>query len=135
MSAHAHVSIDQVRGGTVADAMLRRPKTLPAGATVGDVRRLFAEHPTVRTALLVDGGALAGAVERGDLPEAASDGAPAADYAGGAATVSVETPLDEALAVLAGRAEQRLVVVDADGVTLQGLLCPSGGGNSFCVGP
>ena len=67
-------------GERVADAMLTRPKTLPASASVADLRRLFA-NPKVRTALLVDGAALAGVVDREDLPATAADHERACDYA------------------------------------------------------
>ena len=59
-------------GERVADAMLARPKTLPASASVADLRRLFA-NPKVMTALLVDGAALAGVVDRDGLPATAAD--------------------------------------------------------------
>ena len=55
---------------TVAQVMLGRPKTVPPDATVADLRRLF-ENPSVRTALIVDGDAFVGTVERGDVLDAA----------------------------------------------------------------
>jgi CBS domain-containing protein len=128
----AHVSVDAADGGTVADVMLARPKTLPAGATVADLRRLFA-NPAVRTALLVDGTAFRAAVERTGVPADAPDDAPALRYGGAVETVLPEVPVADALRRLARLEEPRLVVLDADGVTLRGLLCLSGGGSRFCV--
>jgi CBS domain-containing protein len=134
MSAHERLDLDAVRGGTVADAMLPRPKTLPADATVADVRRLF-ERPTMRTVLLVDGEAFRGAIERGDVPDTAPADAPALPFAGAFEAIGPDEPIAAALERLAARREQRLVVLDADGSTLRGLLCLSGGGTAFCVGP
>ena len=48
-------------GAVVADVMLRDPKTLPADATVGEVRELL-ERPSVQMVLLADAGVFAGAV-------------------------------------------------------------------------
>jgi hypothetical protein len=39
----------------------------------------------------------------------------------------------DALALLEGRGEPRLVVLDEDGVTLRGLLCADTAGTGFCV--
>ena len=49
-----HRTVEETTGGTVADVMLERPKTLPADSSVAAVRGLF-EKPSVRTALLVEG--------------------------------------------------------------------------------
>lgn len=134
MSDHERIALDAVREGTVAGAMLPRPKTLPADATVAEVRRLF-ERPAMRTVLLVDGSAFRGAIERSDLPESAPGEARAIDYAGPLEAIGPDASIAEALGRLAQRDEQRLVVLDADGTTLLGLLCLTGGGSAFCVGP
>jgi CBS domain-containing protein len=112
--------------------MLARPKTLPADATVADVRRLF-EKPSVRTALLVDGAAFRAALDRDGLPAGAADDEPALRYAAAGDTISPDAPVADALVRLAGLPEPRLVVVDPDGTTLRGLVCLSGGGSRFCV--
>ena len=134
MSDHERVTLANVRDGTVAAAMLPRPKTLPADATVAEVRLLFT-RPTMRTVLLVDGTAFRGAIERGDVPESAPDDAMAIGYVGRFEAITPDAPIGEALDRLAQREEQRLVVLDADGTTLRGLLCLTGGGRAFCVGP
>ena len=119
-------------GLAVRDAMVRRPKTLPANATVADLRRLF-ENPKVRTALLVDGERFRAAIERDDVPSAADEAAPALSVAAGdAATVAPDDPLPAALERLGRTAERRLVVVEGDG-RLAGLLCPNEDGTSFCL--
>ena len=121
-------------GYTVRDAMVKRPKTLPAEATVADLRRLF-ENPKVRTALIVDGERFRGAVERDDAATAADDGAPALSLASpGVPTVGPGDALPDALERLGRTAERRLVVVEADG-RLAGLLCPNEDGTSFCLDP
>lgn len=117
---------------TVGEVMIGRPKTLPADALVGDVRRAF-ERPSIRTALLADGDRFCGVVERDDLPGDAPDEARAGEYIeAGTLTVTPATPVREAVALLEGRAEPRLVVLDEDGVTLRGLLCVNTTGTGFC---
>lgn len=130
---NVHRTVEETRGGTVADAMLATPKTLSADSTVGAVRELFERKPTVRTALLVDGTAFRASIDRGTLPADAPDDAPALRYAGAADTIAPDAPVEEALARLEGLPEPRLVVVDGDGTTLRGLICLSGGGTRFCV--
>jgi CBS domain-containing protein len=129
----AHLTVEESRGGTVADVMLARPKTLPADSTVAAVRRLFEQKPSVRTALLVDGAAFRAAIDRADLPADAPGDAPALGYAREGDTIAPDAPVADALARLAELDEPRLVVVDADGVTLRGLVCLGGGGAEFCV--
>jgi CBS domain-containing protein len=127
-----HRTVAQTAAGTVADVMLAEPKTLPADATVAAVRRLF-EKPSVRTALLVDGPVFRAALDRDGLPADAGDDEPALRYAREADTIAPEAPVAEALARLAVLPEPRLVVLDADGATLRGLVCLSGNGTQFCV--
>jgi CBS domain-containing protein len=116
----------------VSDVMLTRPKTLPGDATVAEVRALFA-NPKVVAALLVDGTAFAGVLDREDLPDAAADDEPARRYARtDVAKVDPGTPVPEARAWLDEHAERRLVVMDADGITLRGLLCLNRRRTGFC---
>jgi CBS domain-containing protein len=44
-------------------------------------------------------------------------------------------PMTEAMTLLEGRSEPRLIVVDEDGVTLRGLLCANGSVTGFCIRP
>jgi CBS domain-containing protein len=119
---------------TVGEAMLSRPKTLSADATVGDLRRAFAVE-TTRMALLVDGDAFAGAVERGSLPASAGDDEPALGYArADIARVRPGLPMRDAMPYLEESEVGRVVVVDEDGVTLRGLLCLKRAADTFCVG-
>jgi CBS domain-containing protein len=119
---------------TVAEVMLSRPKTLGIEATVGDLRRLF-ENRSVRTALLVDGPAFFGTVERDDVPDAAGDAEPARAFARfDDERVRPDQRVRDVLGQLDASREGRLVVVDGDGSTLRGLLCLSGVEGAFCSG-
>jgi CBS domain-containing protein len=118
----------------VREIMVARPKTLPADATVADVRRLF-ENESVRTALLVDGPRFAGALEREDVPATAAAQERAARFVRDeAATIRPEQPAREAAAAMASLGTRRLVVLDEDGVTLRGLVCLTADLESFCSG-
>jgi CBS domain-containing protein len=119
---------------TVGDVMVSRPKTLGLDATVADLRRLF-ENRNVRTALLVDGGRLAGTVERDDVPPDTGDGEAARLFARfDAELIRPDVPVRDVIAQLDASREGRLVVVDEDGATLLGLLCLSGVDDAFCSG-
>lgn len=111
-------------------AVLRRPKTLPASASVGDVRRLLGDH--VHAALLVDGPRLAAVVVRDDLL-AAGDDDPALDLGALVGrTVRSGTPLAVAQEQLVATGQRRIAVVDADG-GLVGLLCRKRRGDGWCT--
>jgi CBS domain-containing protein len=116
----------------VRDAMVARPKTLPADASVAELRRLFS-NGHVLTALLVDGVAFAGAIDRDELSADERDDRPARELAScDVATVEPDAPLAEALERLDEGGERRLVVLDADGRTLRGLLCLTTDRDGFC---
>jgi CBS domain-containing protein len=129
------VSLADALALTVGEVMIQRPKTLPADALVADVRQLFA-RPSIRTVLLADGPRFAGVIERDGLPADASDEAPASDYVeADSLTVTPAMAISEAVKLLEGRAEPRLVVLDEDGATLRGLLCVNTNATGFCVRP
>jgi CBS domain-containing protein len=133
MAAERSITLDEAVALTVGEVMIRQPKTLPSDALVADVRRLF-ERPSVRTALLADGDRFAGVIERDGLPAGAPDDARARDYVeADPLTVAPGLPMPEAVKVLEGRAEPRLVVVDEDGATLRGLLCVNSSATGFCI--
>jgi CBS domain-containing protein len=126
------LSREQAVDMLVGDVMIARPKTLPPSALVGDVRDVF-EKKNVRTVLLVDGDAFRGAIERDGVPRAAGDDEPALRFAElEPLSTTPGTPMREALSLLDGRDEPRLVVLDEDGVTLRGLLCADSAGTGFC---
>lgn len=115
----------------VRDVMRERPKTLPAGATVADVRRTFA-NSHVLTALLVDGSAFVGVIDR-DRVEGVPDDAPARSLARSeGVTIGPDVPVGEAMARLDAEGGLRLVVLGPDGRTLEGLLCLNSTRDGFC---
>jgi CBS domain-containing protein len=134
-SGTRRISFDEAIDQTVGEVMITRPKTLPSNARVADVRQAF-ERSSHRTVLLADGGRFAGAIERDALPADASDAAPASAFVEfEPLSVTPDTPMSEAVSLLEGRDEPRLVVLDEDGVTLRGLLCAKDttGAAGFCV--
>jgi CBS domain-containing protein len=126
------VAFDDALAMTVGEVMIPAPKTLPADALVADVRQAF-ERPHVRSALLADGDRFTGVIERDGLPADAPDDAPARAYLEAeVAMVTPATPMGDAVPLLEGRGEPRLVVLDEDGVTLRGLLCTNTTATGFC---
>jgi CBS domain-containing protein len=110
-------TIDDARDLTVMDVVHRRFHTLPASATVGEVRDWFAESSRRRMALLAEDGRYAGSLTPEDL--AASDAArPASDVARLGPTVSpgasAATGYETALLTDA----RRVPVVGGDGTLL-----------------
>jgi predicted transcriptional regulator len=117
----------------VRDVMVCRPKTLPAESSVAELREHFA-NPRVRTALLSDFGRFAGAIAPEELPDAAPDTEPARAYARlDVPTMAPDATMADALVLMDRRGDNRLIVLDADGQTLVGLLCLDKTGASFCV--
>jgi predicted transcriptional regulator len=118
-------------GELVRDVMVRRPKTLPAGATVGDVRRLFS-NAHVMTALLVDGDSFVGAVDRHSVPDHTPDDSPARSLATSGDVIGPDHSMASAVAQLEARGTDRLVVLD--GPNLVGLMCLTKDRAGFCRG-
>jgi len=118
---------------TVGEVMIARPKTFRSDIKVREVRQAFAQS-SQRVILLVDGSTFQGAIDRDALDPEAPDSAPAVGFARrDVATVTPATPSAEAVEVLERNREPRLVVLDADGHTLRGLLCFNQSSGSFCV--
>jgi ribosomal-protein-serine acetyltransferase len=127
------ISLEEAASKTVGDVMISRPKTLPSDALVSDVRLAF-ERPSIRTVLITDERRFVGAIERGGLPGDAPDEAPARSYVEPApVTAFPTTPMIDAMRLLEGRDEQRLIVLDEDGRTLRGLLCGNRTASGFCI--
>jgi CBS domain-containing protein len=134
MAAHecANPKVSIAGAQRVRDVMVSRPKTLPADASVADLRAMFA-NPSVLTALLVDGDRFAGAVERADLPSGASDTQRAGEFASrDVVTIEPDAPMADAVAHLDRDGDRRLIVLDPDGATLRGLLCLTADRTGFC---
>lgn len=127
------VPLQDALDSTVGGVMIAHPKTLPGDALVAHVRRAF-EQPSVRTVLLAENRRFVGAIERDGLPDEAPDDEPASNYVEPEPlTVTPAMPIPEAMQLLEGRGEPRLIVLDADGATLRGLLCAHHSSNGFCV--
>jgi CBS domain-containing protein len=118
-------------GELVRDVMVSRPKTLPAGASVGDLRRLFG-NAHVMTALLVDENAFVGAVDRHSVPSDLPDASPAQDLATSGDVIAPDASMAEAVSQLEARGTDRLVVLE--GSTLVGLVCLTKDRDAFCRG-
>ena len=116
---------------TVAEVMLRDPKTLAADATVAEARQAL-ESQSTHMLLLVDGERFRGAVTT--IPMDADPGEPALGFVDPSApVVTKDTPVSAALARLEHRPSGRLVVLD--GQRLAGLVCLAKDGVTFCGTP
>ncbi len=118
---------------TVGEVMIAHPKTFRSDIKLGEVREAF-ERSSQRVVILVDGSTFQGAIDRDSLDPGAPDTAPAVAFARrDVATVTPATQLADAVELLDGNREPRLVVLDEDGQTLRGLLCFNQSSASFCV--
>ena len=122
---------------SVADVVVRLPKTLPADARLAAARAAL-DDDHVHMVLLTHRGRLVGTILRSDLPDIATAGAvderteAAAPYAVLAGrTVSSHVPAEDARRIMIHRGQRRLAVVDDEG-TLLGLLCLKRGWAGFC---
>jgi CBS domain-containing protein len=129
----AKVTRDDAATLRVRDVMVARPKTLPARSTVADLRAHF-ENPRVRTALLADDGRFAGAIAPEELPDGAAGSEPARAHARtDLPTVGPDATMEDAMALLDRRGDNRLLVLEPDGETIAGLLCLDKPGTGFCT--
>lgn len=107
---------------SVAEAMLRAPKTHDRDITVAEARRAFADAH-VHMLLLTQGGVLHGTLVRVDLEGDVDLRRPAIELATLAGrTIGPDQHLDVARQLLSDRQTRRLAVIDIDH-TLLGLLC------------
>lgn len=118
---------------TVADAMVRAPRTWPVGASVGQaIEALRDDH--LHLLLLVEGDHLRGTLDRNDLASAADDiTAPALALSSLAGrTVPPTAPAPDVMREMRSAGLRRLAVIDAHG-RLLGLLCLKRHGDGFCT--
>ena len=113
---------------TVADAMVRRPKLLPATATGRDVRDLFGDDH-VHAALVVDDGRLLTVIEPHEV-EMSGDGPARSMGTLRGRTVAPDADLWETWVWMIGNRCRRLAVVE-DGRCV-GLLCLKRTSRGFC---
>lgn len=119
-------------GRTVADVLVRHPKTLPADTTVDQARACFADDH-VHMLLLTESGRLLGTLVRSDVPPSLDGTAPALAHSRLAGrTIAADTPVDQARTLLTTREQRRLAVIDDHGILL-GLLCLKRRLTGFCT--
>ena len=123
-------TLEDVHGATAADLMHRRITTLPASATVGEMRAYFAESTSHKLALLVDGERYVGSLAASSL-DGAPDSALASELAARGDTVEPDVPAALARERAVAMASSRLPVVDADG-RLVGIIAINSRRDGFC---
>ncbi|HEY7077060.1 MAG TPA: CBS domain-containing protein [Solirubrobacteraceae bacterium] len=121
----------QLEGRTAADVVHTRVSTVPATATVGELRAYFAESDSRQLALLVDGDRYAGSLSRADLPADADASAPAARLARQGPVIAPAAPAREAWEGALAQPSARLPVVDGDGA-LVGVVAINHARDGFC---
>jgi len=123
--------VDDAAGLTVADVIHRRFTTLPASATVGEVRDWFAESEHRRMAVLADDGRFAGSLAPADVSGDLDAALPAASVAHLGPTVAPEAPAREGEELALRTGARRVPVVDGDGC-LVGILSVTTDLKAFC---
>jgi CBS domain-containing protein len=123
-------TLEDVAGLAAADLMHRRITTLPASATVGELRAYFGESTSHKLALLVDGERYVGSLQPSAL-DGADDAAPAGDFASRGDSVAPDAPADVARERALAMASSRLPVVDAGG-RLVGIIAINHRRDGFC---
>ncbi len=110
-------TIDDARDLTVMDVTHQRFSTLPASATVGDVRAWFAESSRRRMAFLAQDGRYAGSLTPADLADADA-GRPASEVAQPGPTISPDASANAGYEAALLTDARRVPVVDHDGKLL-----------------
>ncbi|WP_375487413.1 HPP family protein [uncultured Jatrophihabitans sp.] len=118
-------------GATVADVMVRRPRTWPAELTVAQARQVL-QDDHVHAVLVVEDTRLLAVVDRSDLGDAEP-----VDVAGRLGrlegrTVAPDAELEPVRLALVRSGRRRLAVVDTE-QRLLGLLCLKRTGLGFCT--
>ncbi len=107
-------------GLTVADVMHPDTESLPATATIGELREWFAVSPSRRLAVIA-GERYAGSIRPGDIPPDAPADRPALEIAVDGPTLSPETSAVIGRDLVIETEGRRVPVVDVDG-RLHGVL-------------
>lgn len=112
------------------DVMVTHPKSLPADASIDDVRGALADDH-VHMILLTHGDNLCGTLTRSDVTDVPGDHRALVYSVLSGRTVSPDTPVAAVRAFLVQAEQRRLAVVDAE-LTLLGLICLKRSGSGFC---
>lgn len=124
--------VEELSGQTVADVMLREPKTLPGSASVAEVRSMLA-NPSVQMILLSDGRTFRGAITT--LPDDALDDDTALAYADlDPDSLPPTEPAATAFQLALASPHRRVVVLGEDH-ELVGLVCLNADRTGFCGAP
>jgi Mg/Co/Ni transporter MgtE len=123
------IGLTDLDGRSAADLVHRRMTTLPATATVGELRAYFAQSESHHLALLVDGERYVGSLTPEDLPE--DDAARAADFARPGPTIHASAPAAEARDAALADPSARVPVIDAAGA-LVGVVAINDRRDGFC---
>lgn len=118
-------------GKTVGDVLVRHPKTLPIGISVGQARACFTDDH-VHLLLLTESGRLIGTLVRTDLREDLDDAELALPHSHmSGRTIPADMPAEQARELLVTSGQRRRAVIDDNG-TLLGLLCLKRRLTGFC---
>lgn len=115
---------------TVDTAMISAPKTLPAAATVAQVRDEF-QDDHVHCVLIVKDDVLLTVVERPDLVKVSPEEKAVTLGRLGGRTIKADENLERARTSMLSQGRRRLAVID-DHAALLGLLCLKRTGLGFC---
>jgi CBS domain-containing protein len=125
------IGVDQVDGLTAADLVHRRLSTMPAAATVAEVRAFFGSSTSHHVALLTDGERYVGSIDAGAIADDVDDSAPAAPFAQPGPRVEPGDPAAGARDAALAQASLRVAVVDGGGA-LVGIVAVTLGRDGFC---
>jgi CBS domain-containing protein len=123
--------VDEVDGVTVAAVMHAQFSTLPATATVGDVRDWFAQSTSRRMAFVADGERYAGSLTPAQLADDVDPSRPAVELVQEGPTVSPDAPATSGRDLALATDSRRVPVVDGDG-RLLGVVAVTSDLQSFC---
>jgi CBS domain-containing protein len=129
-----HLGMTELReaeGLTVAEVMHRHVSTVPASATVHEVREYFAASGSRRVALLVDGERYVGSIPATELPAYVDPAGPAAVHAVAGPTVRPHAPAVQARELALEDPTRRVAVVDDNGA-LVGIVAVTEDRLRFC---
>lgn len=125
------IGLRDVDGLTAAALMHDRVSTVPASATVRELRDYFAASGSRRLAVIVDGDRYVGGVTPDDVPDDADAAAPAADFAQREPVIEASRAAREARDTALDTPSARVPVVDEHG-TLVGIVALNHRRDGFC---